>query len=86
MPTGDRLWPGGDLVVRGSIKTTAKNMENWWVRIEGVFLFVRKDVPVRKGGTFSIGGLEMGTYLVEVFLRAARSVTAGRSKSIPTFL
>jgi hypothetical protein len=67
MPTGDRLWPGGDLIVRGSIKPTAKNMENWWVRIDGVFLFVRKDTPVRKNGTFSIGGLEMGTYLVEVF-------------------
>lgn len=65
---GDRLWPGGGLSIAGSIlpRPSAKK-DDWWVRAEGVFLNFRRDAPVDNQGRFSIGGLEMGTYVVEVF-------------------
>lgn len=67
MPAGDALWPSGDLTVRGDIKPTPQNLRNWWVRVEGVFLPASREAPIQKGGTFSVGGLEMGTYLVQIF-------------------
>jgi hypothetical protein len=37
------------------------------VRVEGVFLNTTCESPIANDGNFSVGGLEMGTYLVEVF-------------------
>jgi hypothetical protein len=76
-PAGDRLWPAGDLSITGDIRPVPKG-EKWWVKVEGVFLHVSREGPVLRTGGFSIGGLEMGTYLVEVFdgskLRHAETV------------
>ena len=78
MPTGDRLWPGGNLAIRGIVKLVPKNVELWWARVDGMFLHVKKDAAISKDGTFSVGGLEMGKYLVQVFegseIRSIRSL------------
>jgi len=66
MPTGDRLWPGGDLSVSGAIQPVPKG-KHWWIRAEGVFLHASRESPIDGRGQFSISGLEMGTYLIEVF-------------------
>jgi hypothetical protein len=72
---GDRLWPGGSLAVKGTITPAPTNPENWWVRAEGVFLNESRESPVKKDGAYSVGGLEMGAYLVQVFEGASlRSV------------
>jgi len=63
---GDSLGPSGFLSITGDIRPAPKS-ESWWVRVEGVFLHVSKDAPVSRTGRFSIGGLNMGAYLVEVF-------------------
>jgi hypothetical protein len=65
-PGGDRLWPGGDLVITGDIRPAPAG-EDWWARVEGVFLHGIRESPISQAGKFSVGGLEMGTYLVEVF-------------------
>lgn len=68
LPVGDRLWPGGSLTISGTISPApSTGSRDWWVRVEGVFLHVSREGPVPASGRFSIGGLEMGTYLVEVF-------------------
>jgi hypothetical protein len=64
---GDSLWPPGNLVIRGEIKPAPQTPENWWVRIEGVFLYASREAPIEKNGRFSVAGLDMGTYLVQVF-------------------
>jgi hypothetical protein len=66
-PSGERLWPGGDLTISGDIKPKLPISGDWWVRIEGVYLNASREGPVLPSGKFSIGGLEMGTYIVEVF-------------------
>jgi hypothetical protein len=65
-PTGDRLWPGGDLSISGQV-SPAPPGGDWWARAEGVFLHADKESPISSAGKFSLDGLEMGTYLVEVF-------------------
>jgi hypothetical protein len=65
-PGGDRVWPGGGLSISGSIRFKPNN-KDWWVRVEGVFIHTAKECPLPHSGKFSIGGLEMGTYLVQVF-------------------
>ncbi len=66
-PAGDRAWPGGDLAISGEISPAPTNQNEWWVRIEGVFLNLRRESPIGGTGHFSISGLEMGAYLVQVF-------------------
>jgi hypothetical protein len=67
-PAGDRLWPGGDLTIGGAIAPVPPADDgDWGVRVDGLFLHVSKEAPVLRSGQFSVGGLEMGTYLVEVF-------------------
>jgi hypothetical protein len=65
-PSGDRASPPGNLSITGYIQPAPRGA-NWWARVEGVFLNVRREAPVLGGGWFRIEGLEMGTYLVEVF-------------------
>lgn len=65
-PAGDRTWPGGDLSITGDIRPAPKGAD-WWVRVEGVFLNARRESPISQKGEFSMGGLEMGSYLLEVF-------------------
>ena len=65
-PFGDRLGPPGVLVIRGEIGA-AKGHSDWWARVEGVFLNENRESPVSATGEFYVGGLDMGTYLVEVF-------------------
>jgi len=64
---GDTLGPTGFLIISGDIKPGPSPGSDWWVRAEGMFLNRRKEEPVGTSGKFSIGGLDMGTYLVEVF-------------------
>jgi hypothetical protein len=66
-PTGNRAWPGGDLSISGDLVPCPADLRNWWVRIEGVFLHFSRESPLLDRGRFSITGLEMGTYLVEIF-------------------
>lgn len=76
-PAGDRASPPGDLLITGDIHPPPGDA-TWWARAEGVFLNVSREAPVSRAGRFTIGGLEMGTYLVEVFdgskLRHAETV------------
>jgi hypothetical protein len=65
-PTFERAWPAGDLTITGEVSPPPTNGD-WWVRAEGVVLNVSREAPIPRGGLFTIGGLEMGTYLVEVF-------------------
>jgi hypothetical protein len=66
LPAGDRLWPGGALAIIGDIRPAPTN-KNWWVRVDGVFLHASKESPVSNSGKFSMGGLDTGIYLLEVF-------------------
>lgn len=66
-PSGDRDWPGGDLTISGTIVPVPGSMKGWWVRVEGTFLHVRREAVIDRLGHFSVSGLEMGSYLVEVF-------------------
>jgi hypothetical protein len=63
---GDHLWPPGDLSVHGEVRPVPGDA-GWWLRIEGVYTDVKRDTPVSAEGQFSIGGLEEGAYLVELF-------------------
>jgi hypothetical protein len=53
--------------VTGEISGSAAKVDpGLWVRVDGAFLNIRREAPVGPTGHFSVGGLEMGTYLVEV--------------------
>jgi hypothetical protein len=65
-PAGERAWPPGDLAIAGEVLPPPTNGD-WWTRAEGVVLNVTREAPVSREGRFDIGGLEMGTYLLEVF-------------------
>lgn len=77
-PGGNRAWPGGDLTISGDLVPPPRNVKGWWVRIEGVFLHDSRESLILPSGQFSISGLEMGSYMVEVFegnkLRHAETV------------
>jgi hypothetical protein len=64
---GDRVKPIGDLSISGDLVPAPASPDDWWVRVEGVFLDARREGEISRSGHFSISGLEMGTYLVEVF-------------------
>lgn len=66
-PAGNRTAPAGDLTITGDINPAPPDRADWWVRVEGVFLHASREAPILPRGMFSIDGLEMGTYLVEVF-------------------
>lgn len=67
-PAGERTWPPGDLTVSGDIKPPPGSSEkDWWVRVEGVYLHESREAPVQGSGHFSVPGLWIGEYLVEVF-------------------
>src|SRR5581483_5871198 len=66
-PAGDQAWPGGGLTISGDIKPTPANLKEWWVRVEGVFLHEMRESPIQRPARFSISGLGMGAYLIEVF-------------------
>lgn len=65
-PAGDRAWPPGDLTITGEVLPPPTSGD-WWARAEGVVLNVSKEAPISREGRFTIGGLEMGAYLLEVF-------------------
>jgi len=66
-PGGERAVPLGDLIISGEISPPPPTAKNWWVRVEGVFLHTSREAALPGSGRFSVGGLEMGAYLVEVF-------------------
>jgi hypothetical protein len=68
--TGDRLWSGGDLRIRGEVRPSPDNRTDWWIRVSGVFLNVAKETRIQRDGTFAVYGLDMGTYLIQVFERS----------------
>jgi hypothetical protein len=65
-PSGDTLGPLGQLVITGEIRP-ARGGDEWWARVEGVFLPESRESPVSPAGKSSVSGLDMGMYLVEVF-------------------
>jgi hypothetical protein len=89
MPIGDALWPGGDLAITGRIKPVPQDTSKWWIRVEGVFLNERREAAVQDNGTFRVGGLEMGRYLVQVFqgpeLRDVRSIEIDPNTPVTEF-
>jgi len=67
-PAGERAWPPGDLTVSGDINPPpGSNQKEWWVRVEGVYLHESREAPIQGSGYFSVPGLWIGEYLVEVF-------------------
>ena len=64
---GERAWPAGDLTISGDIKPPPGRSQEWWVRVEGVFLHEIREAPVEGSGHFSVPGLWIGEYLLEVF-------------------
>jgi hypothetical protein len=65
---GDRILPGGDLIVRGIIHAIPRISGDKWVRVRGVFLDFSREVEIASDGRFSIDGVDMGSYVVEVFV------------------
>ncbi len=65
-PAGDTAWPAGGLSITGDVRPVPSGGD-WWVRAEGVFLDFTREAPILLTGHFSLEGLKMGTYLVEVF-------------------
>ena len=53
-------------MIRGDIGA-AKGHNGWGARVEGVVLNETRESPVSATGEFYVGGLDMGTYLAEVF-------------------
>ncbi len=67
-PAGERAWPPGDLTVSGDIKPPpGSSQKDWWVRVEGVYLHESREARFEGNGHFSVPGLSIGEYLVEVF-------------------
>lgn len=66
---GDSDVPGGWMKVSGRITPRPANPGSWWAKVEGIFLDFRREVPVDKTGAFSVGGLDMGAYLLQLFDR-----------------
>jgi len=65
---GDEVgFPGDYLTIRGQIRSARGPMEEFWVSVHGVFLPDRRESPVGRDGKFEVSGLDMGTYLLEVF-------------------
>jgi hypothetical protein len=61
-------------------------VQRWWVKAQGVFLNESRESAVAANGTYEIQGLEMGTYLIEVFegskLRNAQIVELDQNRPI----
>jgi hypothetical protein len=76
-PAGLRATPPGGMSILGEVSGASFD-HDWWVRAEGVFLHASREAPISHGGRFTISGLEMGAYVVEVFngskLRHAETV------------
>ncbi len=75
---GNQNGSGGAITISGVIKPVPAKPDDWWVRVEGVFLHVSGESPVSSRGEFSTGLFPMGTYLIQVFegpkLQDARTV------------
>ena len=65
-PAGLRAWPPGGMSILGEVSGASFD-HDWWARAEGVFLHTSREAPISHGGRFTISGLEMGVYVVEVF-------------------
>jgi hypothetical protein len=50
---GDRILPGGDLIVRGIIHAIPRISGDKWVRVRGVFLDFSREVEIASDGRFS---------------------------------
>lgn len=64
---GDRETPGGYLTIRGRIEPAPRANGHWWARVQGVFLEDRREISVSPDGRFTAEGLDMGTYLVQIY-------------------
>jgi len=65
-PPGNRAWPAGELSITGTVEGPIAG-PNWWARAAGVFLHTAREAPISREGRFRIEGLEMGSYVVEIF-------------------
>jgi hypothetical protein len=66
-PMGEGVGPAGNLTVSGDIKPPpGGGWEEWWVRVEGVFLNDSREAPIQSGH-FSVAGLGIGEYSVQLF-------------------
>lgn len=59
--------PGGWLTIQGILQLPSGVSTTHWVRARGVFLNFDRETQVDALGRFSIGGLDMGTYEIQVF-------------------
>ena len=75
---GDAERPGGYLVIRGSLRGHLDSTQ--WIRVTGLFLDFNREAKVGKNGKFSIGGLDMGAYLIEIF--SSKRMIASRAIEI----
>ena len=66
-PRGDGVGPGGDLNINGEIKPVPRVRDDWWVRVDGLYLDFRREAPILAKGRFSIDGLDQGVYVFQVF-------------------
>lgn len=69
---GDSVRPGGDLAVRGVIRATSRRSGEKWVRVRGMFLDFSREVEIGPDDRFSVEGLDMGSYVLEVFVASKR--------------
>lgn len=67
MPVGTVEWPAGNLTVRGKVGSESVAEGFWWARIAGTFTSMSKEARLRSNGTFEIGGLEMGAYVISIY-------------------
>jgi hypothetical protein len=69
---GHEIGIGGDnLEIRGRVAVNGRAGGGFWARVRGVFLCTSREAIVDERGRFSVTGLNMGTYIVEV-LEAAK--------------
>lgn len=65
-------FPGGYLIIRGVLRVQSGISAKHWVRARGVFLNFSREAQVDPVGRFSIAGLDMGTYEIDVFEGSTR--------------
>jgi hypothetical protein len=55
---GDSIRPGGDLVIRGLVRSRSQ-LTGYWVRVRGVFLDFSREAEIADPGRFSVSGLDI---------------------------
>jgi hypothetical protein len=53
--------------LKGTLQPPPSQSDRWWIRIDGLYLDYRLDVPMASDGKFSVENLDQGSFLVSVF-------------------